>query len=76
MDLDRSVTYGRAEGVGSNIPSRAENQEIGKGDSRALRWGGEHAEDRRIDVIFGDTADVGEFFQRVLIRDVAGAFIS
>lgn len=60
-----------AEGPGGNVPATTEDQEIGEGCSRCLRRSGKYAEDRRVNVIPRDTANVDEFLESVFIWDVA-----
>lgn len=55
----------------SDVPAREEDQEVGKWNSRGLRFGREDAEDRRVDVIPGDTSNADKFLHSILVWDVA-----
>ena len=64
-------THRWTEGTRSDIPSRTENQEISQWDTGLLGFRCQNAEDRRVNMILGDTSNVGKFLQRIFIGDVA-----
>ena len=55
-----------------DIPSRAEDQKVHQRVVGYLRLRCQHAEDRRIDVIFRDAADIHKLLQRVFIGHITG----
>jgi hypothetical protein len=55
----------------SDIPSRTEDQEVSEWNCWVLGFGSENAEDRGVDVILGDAADIDEFLHSILVWNVA-----
>lgn len=55
----------------SNIPSRREDQEIGKRACEVTGLGRQDAEDRGINVINRDGADIDEFGHIIFIRNLS-----
>lgn len=66
MNTDR-----RPEGTRGDVPPPAENQEVRERCPWRLRLRGEDAEDRGVDVVLLNAADVHELLHCVLVRHVA-----
>lgn len=65
-----AVVVRRAVGVRGDVPARREDEEVGERRVEVARLGREHAEDGRVDVVDRDGADIDEFRQVVLVRNV------
>ena len=57
--------------MASYVPSFSEQQNVGEGHARLFRFRSENAEDRRINVIPRDTANINELRCIILVRNVA-----
>lgn len=64
-------THGRAEGVRGDVPALAEDSEVRERRPGRLRRRGENGEDRGVDVVLVDAADMRELLHSVLVRHVA-----
>lgn len=54
----------------SDIPSGAEDEEVDERCTRCLGFCSEDTEDRRVDMVLGDTSNIDELLESILVRHV------